>query len=88
MNGMDLADPASQFGDSVSHKSELVLDALLNLRPEMREVLIMRDMEEQPFSAIANALGIQVGAAKMRVQRARLAMIAVLHSQEQTEDDA
>ena len=88
MKGMDLADPASQFGDSVSHKSELVLDALLNLRPEMREVLIMRDMEEQPFSAIANALGIQVGAAKMRVQRARLAMIAVLHSQEQTEDDA
>ena len=86
VNGMDIADPVSQFSDTVSHKSELVLDALLNLKPDERAILIMRDIEEQPFPAIAEALGIRTGAAKMRVQRARLALIAALHYQELVED--
>ena len=42
----------------------------------------MRDVEELPYAEIAAALGIQLSAAKMRVQRARLALRAELNAQE------
>ena len=88
MNDIDLTDPVHLSREPASGQSELILNALLDLKPEQRAILIMRDMEEQPFTAIAEALGIQVGAAKVRVQRARLALVAALHTQEQTEEEA
>ncbi len=45
---------------------------LVNVREEDREALFLRDVEERPFSEIADMLGISLSAAKMRVYRTRL----------------
>lgn len=54
--------------------SELLTDALNALRPSEREIIILKDVEERPYADIAEILGISLSAAKMRVQRARLAL--------------
>jgi len=56
------------------YKRELLVQALANLKPDVSEILYMKDMEERPYHEIANILKIGISAAKMRVQRARLAL--------------
>lgn len=56
------------------YKRELLAQALANLEPAVSEILYMKDMEERPYHEIADLLDIGVSAAKMRVQRARLAL--------------
>ncbi len=43
-----------------------------SVREEDREALYLRDVEDRPFSEIAETLGISLSAAKMRVYRTRL----------------
>ena len=52
----------------------LLQQAMANLRPEEYEVLYLKDVEERPYAEIAEQLNISLSAAKMRVQRARLAL--------------
>ena len=52
----------------------LLQQAMANLRPEEYEVLYLKDVEERPYAEIAEQLDISLSAAKMRVQRARLAL--------------
>ncbi len=54
--------------------SQHLQQALTELRPEEFEVIFLRDVEERPYAEIADILGIGLSAAKMRVQRARLAL--------------
>lgn len=56
------------------YKREILADALSNLDPAVSEILYMKDMEERPYNEIAELLDIGISAAKMRVQRARLAL--------------
>lgn len=56
------------------YKREVLAEALANLDPSVSEILYMKDMEERPYNEIADMLEIGVSAAKMRVQRARLAL--------------
>ncbi|WP_420629521.1 RNA polymerase sigma factor [Candidatus Leptofilum sp.] len=58
----------------VQYKREMLAEALANLDPDVSEILYMKDMEGRPYNEIANMLDIGVSAAKMRVQRARLAL--------------
>jgi RNA polymerase sigma-70 factor (ECF subfamily) len=58
------------------HKREVLAEALANLDSGASEVLYLKDMEERPYNEIAALLDIGVSAAKMRVQRARLALQA------------
>ena len=44
------------------------------LRPEERQVLHLKDLEQRPYEEITQMLGISLSAAKMRVLRARLAL--------------
>lgn len=46
-------------------------DALQSLPPEMRAVVVLRDVYDLPHEAIAAELGISEGAAKVRLHRAR-----------------
>ncbi len=55
-------------------RRQLLAEALANLDPGVSEILYMKDMEERPYNEIADLLDIGVSAAKMRVQRARLAL--------------
>lgn len=52
----------------------LLQQAMASLRPEEYEVLYLKDIEERPYAEIAEQLNISLSAAKMRVQRARLAL--------------
>lgn len=56
------------------YRQELLAEALSGLDSGVSEVLYMKDMEERPYNEIAELLDIGVSAAKMRVQRARLAL--------------
>jgi RNA polymerase sigma-70 factor (ECF subfamily) len=58
------------------HKREVLAEALANLDSGASEILYLKDMEERPYNEIAALLDIGVSAAKMRVQRARLALQA------------
>jgi RNA polymerase sigma-70 factor (ECF subfamily) len=44
------------------------------LRPEERQALHLKDLEQRPYDEITRILGISSSAAKMRVLRARLAL--------------
>ena len=55
---------------SADERSELNL-ALQSLSPEMRAVVVLRDVYDLPHEAIAAELGISEGAAKVRLHRAR-----------------
>jgi len=56
------------------HSRDLLAEALAGLDPDVSEILYMKDMEERPYNEIADLLDIGLSAAKMRVQRARLAL--------------
>lgn len=57
---------------------QMVLDKIAELPDTHREVLMMRDIQELDTEQTAEALGINVGAVKTRLHRARLALRALL----------
>ncbi|MDQ1437376.1 MAG: polymerase sigma-70 factor, subfamily [Acidimicrobiaceae bacterium] len=56
--------------DAASERRRLA-DALESLPPDMRAVVVLRDVYDLPHEAIAAELGITEGAAKVRLHRAR-----------------
>jgi RNA polymerase sigma-70 factor (ECF subfamily) len=63
------ANPAGQ-ADAGSLRDELA-DALRDLPPRLRAVIVLRDIYDLPHEAIAAELGISESAAKVRLHRAR-----------------
>lgn len=61
----------------VMHKAqqEMLRQAIDSLKPEASEVIYLKDIQQLPYGDIADQLGISLSAAKMRVQRARLALV-------------
>ena len=55
-----------------------VRHAIESLPPEMRAVILLRDMEELSYSAIADLLHLEVGTVKSRLNRARNALKELL----------
>ena len=55
-------------------KKDALRKALAALPVHHRQMIIMRDIEEQEYSDIASVLGCTVGGAKLRVLRARRAL--------------
>jgi len=54
--------------------------ALASLDREDREILVLRDIEAIPGEECAEALGLSVPAMKSRLHRARLRLVAAVHS--------
>lgn len=52
----------------------IVLRALGTLEPEMRAVLILRDMQDLEYNQIGEVLGVPIGTVKSRLFRAREAL--------------
>ena len=48
--------------------------ALGDLDPQMRAVLVLRDMQEMEYQLISEVLGVPIGTVKSRLFRARLAL--------------
>lgn len=58
--------------------SELLQAALQKLSPELRETVIMRDIEELEYREIAQALGVPEGTVKSRLNRGRAELARLL----------
>ena len=62
--------------DRVEHDEMLatLLHALERLEPDMRAVLVLRDMQDMEYQQISEALEVPVGTVKSRLFRARVAL--------------
>lgn len=70
------SDPERRAGGADERR--LLQEALRSLSPEMRAVVVLRDIYDLPHEAIAAELGITEGAAKVRLHRARKKLRACL----------
>lgn len=81
--GLDrrLADPAERGPDLAVGRGELAraLEAAVgSLRPEYREVVLMRFAEDLSYQEIAEATGLPLGTVKTHLHRARKELVAAL----------
>ena len=78
----DLAAPDQDPNDRLhsEHRLAVTLAALRDLPEGERAALLLRIDHNLPYEDIAVALGISVGAAKVRVHRARLRLASALES--------
>lgn len=77
---LDVADPAPTPEES-AERSELrkaVRDAVAALPDDKREVIVMREFSHMSYADIADALGIEEGTVKSRLNRAKLALAEIL----------
>lgn len=58
--------------------SELLQGALQKLSPELRETVILRDLEELEYKEIAETLGVPEGTVKSRLNRGRAELARIL----------
>jgi RNA polymerase sigma-70 factor (ECF subfamily) len=58
--------------------SELLQTALQKLSPELRETVILRDLEELEYREIAQVLNVPEGTVKSRLNRGRAELARVL----------
>ena len=70
------ASPENQF--RLSEMSDMIDRSLAALRPEMREVVMLRDIEGLRYDQIARVLKLNVGTIKSRLHRARVELRTML----------
>jgi RNA polymerase sigma-70 factor (ECF subfamily) len=78
--------PESQLDDQIHLRA--VLAALSDLPEAQRAALLLRVDHDLPYDELASALGISVGAAKVRVHRARLRLARARENPRRGEDEA
>jgi RNA polymerase sigma-70 factor, ECF subfamily len=61
--------------------SEILQSALQKLSPELRETVILRDLEEMDYREIANVLNVPEGTVKSRLNRGRAELARILRKQ-------
>ena len=64
--------------------SELLQGALTRLSPELRETVILRDIEELEYREIAQVLNVPEGTVKSRLNRGRAELARILRRQKVT----
>ena len=87
--------PARQFAhpdrgpDAGVHRSEaerLLAEALLDLDPDYRAIIVLRDIEDLAYDDIAELLGLARGTVKSRLHRARSQLARLLSRNLKRED--
>ncbi len=61
--------------------SEVLQGALQKLSPELRETVILRDLEELEYREIAQVLNVPEGTVKSRLNRGRAELARILRRQ-------
>jgi len=61
--------------------SEVLQAALAKLSPELRETVVLRDLEELEYKEIAQVLGVPEGTVKSRLNRGRAELARILRRQ-------
>jgi RNA polymerase sigma-70 factor (ECF subfamily) len=83
-----LADPAGKSPVQEAQVSEIhqrILEALEELDPPSRAVVVLRDIEQLDYAEIARVLEVPLGTVKSRLARARLALRERLEAGEKPE---
>ena len=79
---LDIPDTSEEANPSDAYlkkeKIRKVREGIMKLDEEQRQIIVMRDMENMPYSEIAFALGIGEGTVKSRLHRARSALKKIL----------
>lgn len=78
MNLKDDKAPNPQRVAEQSEASRFVSEGLQALSPELKEAIILRDLEGMAYLEIAELLGIPEGTVKSRINRARLELAKLL----------
>jgi RNA polymerase sigma-70 factor, ECF subfamily len=81
MEAMNLRDdkvPSPQRSVEQSEASLFLSEGLQALSPELKEAIILRDLEGMAYQEIAGLLGIPEGTVKSRINRARLELAKLL----------
>jgi RNA polymerase sigma-70 factor (ECF subfamily) len=76
--------PAAEPGARLEarERKELLQQALEKLSPDMREAVILRDLQDLDYLEIAQVLGVPEGTVKSRINRGRLELARVLKRME------
>jgi RNA polymerase sigma-70 factor (ECF subfamily) len=81
MEAMNLKDdrlPNPQRGVEQSEAAMFLREGLQGLSPELKEAIILRDLEDMSYQDITDLLGIPEGTVKSRINRARLELAKLL----------
>ncbi len=62
----------------IQERRDAVMQALQELAPEARSVLVLRDIQGESYEAVAEATGTALGTVKSRIYRAREKLAAIL----------
>ena len=92
---LDQADPAILGSDEITAERRLldaeearrIRKAITELKPPLRAVLILKDLEEMSYDEISAVLGIGIGTISSRLNRARKALLGALHAHPPAHDD-
>jgi RNA polymerase sigma-70 factor (ECF subfamily) len=68
----------SDAGVAGREASELLQGALSKLSPELRETIILRDLQDMEYREISQVLGIPEGTVKSRLNRGRAELARLL----------
>lgn len=69
-------------------RRELLQRGLERLSPDLREAVVLRDLQDLDYDEIAQVLGVPVGTVKSRINRGRLELARVLKRMEQVKGPA
>lgn len=78
--GYDIPDGGKSVYGALEEKERkrLLSEALEKLAPEMRQMIILRDMQGMSYDEVAEALDMPLGTVKSRISRAREKLCAIL----------
>ena len=78
--GDTLQDRSAHPDEAISsrEKQRLVQDALTKLSPDLREAVILRDLQDMDYKEIATALKVPEGTVKSRINRGRTELARIL----------
>jgi RNA polymerase sigma-70 factor (ECF subfamily) len=79
-------EPAAEV--ETRERRELLQRGLERLSPDLREAVVLRDLQDLDYDEIAQVLGVPVGTVKSRINRGRLELARVLKRMEQMKGPA
>ena len=79
-------EPAAEV--ETRERREFLQRGLERLSPDLREAVVLRDLQDLDYDEIAQVLGVPVGTVKSRINRGRLELARVLKRMEQVKGPA
>ncbi len=87
MNLSDTRSPSPQQAAERAEDARFVRAGLESLSPELREAVILRDLEGMEYREIAGLLGVPEGTVKSRINRGRIELARLLQKRRAPAED-